>query len=214
MEKRSPVLFILTIAFLLILSGVTYWQFKKGAEELGKVKMPDIKLEIPKTDSLFGETGNKEEKTFVSEDGKLELKYPSEWIEMEGLKMLNPELIKKEAKILLFLQKISLTELTPTFLIVQELGEIKNLAELIEEMKRGAKENETKMEIVKSEESPNQTDLEIEYQKKEGYNLRARQRIIFLPDKTYLIIFATLEENWERFVPEANSIFDSIKINL
>jgi hypothetical protein len=191
---------LLIIAFILLLSFTTYWQFKNFQRSLSKIKIP--KFEIPRPE-IF-ESKNKKE--FISPDGKLKLTYPDDWTEMpkESLESFTRGL--KKAKILFLAQKFKLEKAAFALLIVQEYGNGKNQEEIIAELKKEAKEKGGEMEVLNSKENY----FEARYKRKNSTFL-SKEKIIFSENKFYLVSIFSLEKDWPEFEKEANEILASIQ---
>lgn len=185
---------------------MTYWRFKKLAESLKEVSFP--KWEMPKME-LPSPTIT--EKEFLSPDGKLKLKYSSDWLEggEEILKILNtPSPQRIEGKTLLFLYKVSWQKYIPAFLILQELP-FTDLEKILKEIK----EKEEGIEIVKLEKREKESWLEIKQKKKENslFSFYAKGRIIFGKEKSYWLSIFSLLENWPDISLEAEKILNSVE---
>ncbi|XOA42701.1 MAG: hypothetical protein ACKKMO_02725 [Candidatus Nealsonbacteria bacterium] len=206
---------ILIILFILLLSFITWKRFETLQKpfSLYETKLP--KFEMPKFESFFSQEDNGSEE-FVSPDGKLKLKYPSNWIKMEkeSLETFNKEIAREGAKNLFFAQKFKIKENTLAILIVQELTLEKetSLEEIIEEMKEKTKEKDGEMEIEKSEFDDKIVYLEVKYKRDETPILYSKEKIILEEDKAYLITFLNPNNNWSGFEEEINEIFNSIQI--
>jgi len=202
-------LLISIIIFILLLSFVTYWQFKNFQKTLSEVKLPSLemsKFEMP----LFQE--NKEYKEFVSPDGKLKLKYSSDWMEMpkESLKNFDQEAIK-EGQTLFLASKFKIEKTAFALLIIQELEKRKNPEEIIEEIQSEAKEKGGEVEIISLDIKENRGYFEAKYKRKGG-TFRSKEKIILGENKFYLISIFSLEKDWPEFQDEANEILDSVQL--
>jgi hypothetical protein len=197
---------VLIILSILLLSYFTYWQFKKMAESLPKIKIPEV--EIPKPESMFQQ--KTEVKEFISPDGKLKFKYSSDWTEMP--KESWQEAISAEAKILFFANKFKIEKAAFASLVVQELSWKKDVREIIEEMGKEAKEKSGEMEILNLEIKDKGADLKARYKKEGGLNFISREKIILGEEKVYLISIFSLERFWPEFEIEADEILNSVEI--
>ncbi len=210
---RDKQYFILTIIFILVLSFVTYWQFKSFRETSSGIQLPEFEMPEFKPPSL---SENAESKEFISPDEKLKLNYPSGWIEFpkESLEKLNQEIVKTGSEILFFAQKLSLKEAAFASLVVQELNSENGsgLEEIIEKIKREAEEKNMEMEIIKLEIEGKEANLEIKYQQENGNIFHSKEKIIPTEDKIYLIDFVVPDKNWSQFEKEAEEIFNSVQI--
>ena len=55
--------------------------------------------------------------------------------------------------------------------------------------------------------------FEVRIKKDKGVAFRAKEKIFFDKEKTYLISFAALEKNWERVKEIGGKIFEDIEFN-
>ncbi|UZE93375.1 MAG: hypothetical protein IB617_00905 [Candidatus Nealsonbacteria bacterium] len=206
---------ILIILFILLLSFITWKRFETLQEPFSLYETNFPKFEMPKFESFFSQE-DKGSEEFVSPDGKLKLKYSSNWIKMEeeSLETFNKEIAREGAKNLFFAQKSKIEENALAILIVQELTLEKeiSLEEIIEEMKEKTKEKDGEMEIEKSEFDDKIAYLEVKYKRDETPIFYSKEKIILEEDKAYLIIFLNSNNNWSGFEEEINEIFNSIQI--
>lgn len=203
---------ILIILFILGLSFATYGQFKGFRESLSKVGLPKFEMPELKLFSPQEEIGYQE---FVSPDGKLKLKYSSDWMKMEkeSLAKLNQEMIKEGAKILFFGQKIKIEKVASASLVIQEINlGGKSLEEIIEEMKEDVRKKEGEVEITQLKIKEKEAYLEAEYKREEGTIFNSKERILLSGEKAYSIAIFALDYHWPEFEEEANEILDSVQI--
>jgi len=204
---------ILLIFFLIIVfSGLAFWQFLGFQKSLTNVSLPEFKM--PEMNLKLPLEENKEPKEWTSPDGKLKLKYPGNWMEMEGLvEKINQETVQlSEAKTLLFVFGFNLEKTTLSFLMVQELN-LKNINEITEKMERDIEEKGGKMEIVKLETEDGNVYLEARYQR-ENYNLHSKERIMIAKENSYLVSVFALEKDWPETEKEAEEILNSAQLTL
>jgi len=197
---------ILICFIILLLSGATYWHFKNWRKSLSEAEMP--KFEMPK----FEIPSKKEEdyKEWISQDGKLKMKYPADWMEMKK-EIFEGFTQEDKGKTLFFAQKFELEKAAQAFLTVQELNleEENGIEEIIEEMKKNVEEKEGEMEILKLEIEDKTAVFEASYKGKTGFPLRSKEKIILNEKKGYLISFSTFEKNWPDLQKEAEEIINS-----
>lgn len=214
MHKKSlynnPKLFLLfLVSLILFFSFLTYWRFREFKKSLSKIEPP--KFEMPKLQTPFS-PAKTEEKEFVSPDGKLKIKYSSDWLKMEekSLEMFSKQMVIKEVKTLFFAQKIKGVALG--FLSVQEieLKEDKKPEDIIEEMKKGRKEEELKISNLKLAE--NEAVFEVDYQKEGSPGLHSKEKILKEANKAYIISVTSFSQSWTDFEQEANQILNSTQI--
>jgi len=210
-ELKIFILIILCIFFLAIGS---WWRFKEFKESLPKVKLPEFNL--PEIKLLPEKKGEIFDKEFVSPDGKLKFEYSSDWLELEkeSLEKFNRELIKEEAKILFFANKLNLERAAFASLFVQEweLKKAENLEEILGEMKGEMKEKGIEKEIIKLKIENKEAILEAKYKREGAASFYSKEKIIFEENKFYVITIITLEKDWAEFENEANEILNSAQI--
>ncbi|MDI6883403.1 MAG: hypothetical protein QMC93_02995, partial [Patescibacteria group bacterium] len=157
------------------------------------------------------------QREFISPDGKLKLRYSSDWVEMpkETLEKFNQAMIKEGAEVLLLAQKIDIEKGTSASLVVQEFfSKERGLEEVIEEIKADFKERGAEIEILKSEIKNGEAFLEGKSVQEEIPAFYFRERVILYENKDYLIVFLTLEKDWPEFENEANEILNSVSLAL
>jgi len=207
-KKLSKRDFILVIIVILFLSGATFWNFKSWRKSLGQVELP--KFEMPKME-LFPEKGGSKE--WTSPDGKLKMKYPADWIEVD-IKMLENYVQREvEEKPLLVAQKFSIEKSTLVFLTVNKLNfeESVEFEEILEKMKEDAKKREGKMEVLNSEIKDKEMVFEAKYTKKGGTVFLSREKIL-LEKGGYLVSVFAFEKDWSEFKKEAEEIINSVQL--
>jgi len=200
---------ILIILLILLLSFATYWQFKSFQKTLSEVKFPEFempKLEMP----LFQKNGGQKE--FISQDGKLKLKYPSDWVELakESLGSFNQEAVEG-GKVLFFAQKFKIEKAAFALLVVQESEKRESVEEIIEEIKEGVAEGGGEMKIINLDIKENEGFFEANYKRK-GSIFRSKEKIIFAENKFYLISIFSLEKDWPEFENETSEILNSAQL--
>ncbi len=213
-------LFIITI-ICIILSGImSYEQLRNFNSPLSENQIPNF--EMPNFESLLFQKEEGSER-FVSPNTKLEMSYPSSWMKMEGqsLEYFNQEVIKKGAKILLFVQKLDIKTSSFASLIIQELTLNKNktIEELIEEINKETLDKGVEIEIISLKIEGQEGLLEKKYTTGQSFDLYSKEKIIILESEdietiAYLIIFITLDKDWTKLELEADEIFSSIQLNL
>jgi hypothetical protein len=202
---------ILVILFILILAFGTYWQFKGFRESISKIEFP--KFEMPETKPFS--SGEKKYLEFISPDGKLKLKYSSDWTNVgtESLENLNREMLKEGAKVLFFGHKVKLEKAAFASLFIQEINlEEKKIEEIIEEMKESIEKNGGEMEITQLKIGEKETYFEVEYKRKEGTIFNSKEKILISGEKAYSISILALDSFWPEFKDEADEILNSAQI--
>jgi len=196
-----------------ILAFATSWYSKNLLKPLSTADLPEF--EMPEFDP-FSSQETKDYTEFISPDGKLKLKYPSQWMKMtpDTLEKINQALVNEKAENLLFVQGIKIETGGFVFLMIQKLTleEEKTLEEIIETIKEGVEEQGGKVEI---------SNLKIEDKiayfegKFEGENpppLYLKEKIVFLENKAYLISLFNLKNDWSEFEKEVDEILNSVQI--
>jgi hypothetical protein len=205
--------FILTIISILVLSLITYQQFKSFREisseiELPEFKMPEFKLPPSQESTKYEE--------FTSPDGKLKIKYPSDWLKLpqESLEKINEEIVKEDSKILFFAQKFNLEKAAFISLAIQELGlkENENLETVINGMKEEAKKEEKGGGIIKLEIKNEEAYFETKYEKEESTIFVSKEKVVLGENKVYIITFIAPEKDWLTFEKEVEGIFSSAQV--
>ena len=205
---------LILIILILGLGFLSFWQFKKFSQSLTKVELPKIEMPEMKFEE-FLPLEKESLKEWASPDGKLKLKYPANWIESsEALleQFKQEEMVLAGAKILFFAYQFSFETQALAFLIVEEISQEKSLNEIVKEIEKNIAEEKGEMEVINLEKENKTAWLEIKMKRKGEVSFQAKEKIIFLEDKTYLIAFTTFEKDWPKFEEEANEIFNSIEI--
>ena len=206
----SPKLFLLfLVSLILFFSFLTYWRFREFQKSLSKIEFP--KFEMPKTD-LFPQPAKIEEKEFVSPDGKLKLKYGSDWREMGGDSgLLDFSKQRTEGtKTLFFGQKIS--EANIGFLSVQEMeiAAKQKLEKIVEKIKGDATTSE--IEIVNLDIKDNSAIFEVDYKKEGASMFHSKEKLVRNENKVYIISVLAFSQGWSDIEPEAEQILNSTQI--
>jgi len=218
MPKIIKNILILSAAFILVVVLVGYFwnQQKKNFEEAASSQdLSQIKPILPEDILKTGESNYKE---FTSPDGKLKIKYPSDWLEIKDEKSLEgiiPEEWKERYNLqtLFFAQELKTGEIGQ---IIVNKGDFDiQIEEIIEEMK---KSNQTKgwtMEIINS--NLEEGIFEAKYQKTDHYDLHSKEKILFSDGqentkKAYLTAFIVFDKDWEKFENKANEVINSVQL--
>lgn len=203
----------LSLLSAVILAFATSWYFKNLLKPLSTADLP--KFEIPEFNP-FSSQETKDYTEFISPDGKLKLKYPSQWMKMapDTLEKLNQALIDKEAKNLLFVQGIKIEKGDFIFLMVQELDseEKKGLEEIIETIKEKVKEQGGKAEISNLKIKDDTAYFEGEFEGENPPPVYLKEKIILTDNKVYLVILFNLKNDWSEFEKEVSEILNSVEL--
>ena len=152
---------------------------------------------------------------FTDPAGKLKLTYSSSWTKTdentleEAKKLYNSE----TEQLLLFLYKIDLSNLQPSYLAVERTTE-SNWDNMMVTMQQEAEVKDQIMEIIKSDSEKNRVSLEIKYTPKTGKTgtpTHQREEIFLGKNESYIVLALTTEENWPSIKQEAEDIIKSIE---
>lgn len=205
------VLFIVIISLCLL----NYWRFKDFNQSLSKINLPNI--EIPETnldDYLIPEKEGFLE--WSSPDELFGFRYSANWTEIHDFLSMAPEETKidlSNSEILFLAQRLDVKGQSLAFLTVKDFGTQKTLEEIITEIEQDSvDQNETvKIEILET--NNDFAFLGIISESSGQPNFYSKAKIIFLENKTYIIIFTAPQADWEIFKNEAEEIFNSITFN-
>jgi len=207
-EKITKRDLFLVLFVILFLSGMTYWNFKNWKKSLEKVELP--KFEMPKFEPFPKKEGYKE---WTSPDGKLKLKYPADWMEMDIRTLESYIQREMEEKPLFLAQKLVIEKSTFAFLTVDKLKAVEGLSteKILEKMKEDTRKREGEMEVLKIETSDKEVVFEAKYSRKNGPTFQSKEKMI-LNEGTYLISFFTFEKDFPEFEKEAREIINSAQL--
>lgn len=206
------------MVFVLIGILVEYlWaqQKNKFGERISFKDFSQIKPILPEEILNIGQGNYKE---FTDPDGKLKMKYPSDWLEIKDEKFLEGTIPKEWAEkynlqTLFFAQGIK-TNMTGQIIVNEGNFDIP-VEEIIEEMKKSSRAKEWNMEVVSSD--IGKGIFEAKYQKPAHYDLHSKEKILFGGQKenvkkVYLIAYIVFDKDWDKFQEEADEIMDSIQL--
>lgn len=225
MSKRFLVVFLL-IGVVTILIALNTWNMRRMNDVFSQIGLP--KFEEIKSDQwndlvakLKGEKPtNISEKEYISPDGKLKVKYTSDWIELSDEKILEKivpqrETEKQNLKLLFLAQKIMTTGYARLIIMELNFSEEKNIETIIEEMIESNNQQGWKMEVLKSDLKEGEETFEARYTKTGGDSSHSQEKVLLLSNekKAYLIAFIVLEKDWPDFSKEADAIISSAQLN-
>lgn len=211
MKKEVKTLFLILL-FVVFLGYMAYRQFSQFQRSDQQFSLPDITMLKP--ENLFPEE-EKGEKEFVSPDGKLKIKYPASWREggEELLKAFNQgrdELTEEKTIFSAF--KATWQDTLPSYLLITEVS-LSDPEKILEKIKGGGENSQTEIEISEIEKDEKKILFEAVYKSESPQlSLHSREKIISLPEKSYIISVITLGENWEEISSDAIFILDSVEI--
>ncbi len=222
------------IAFLSAISLRRFRGFEEAIikKELPKIEIPEIKLpefDLDKLDlrdfdlkhwrrgPIVEQPPEENYQTFVSSDKTIKMKYPADWQEIDKvfLEKINQKMkelkLEEETKILFFAYQVKRLVEHPPILVVLSMSAEKGLEEIIEEIKRIAKEKQMEMEIVKTEIKNEKVYFEVKYMEK-PHIFDLKGKIIFTEKKNYLITILALEETLKGITPQVDFILNSVQV--
>ncbi len=182
-----------------------------------------FKKELSEIESLIPEEGESEVqyKKFISPDGKLELEYLSDWIEVKDKESLS-EAVPEEAKEKYNLETLFLASKLKkqvfSNLVVSEgfFGPEKDFEQIVNIMEEINQKEGLEMKIIKFEVKDNECIFEAAYTKIGSYRANSKEKIILLDQedkkKAYMIAFVAHAQDWQDFEEEVNNILNSTKL--
>jgi len=211
--------FILSLVCILLLSWSLMNQIKKFQSSDYELSWPG--LEVPDLD-WFDEQINQQEKTykeFVGSDGKLSLKYGSDWIETDAqtlneLMQASEETNPDNAKTIFLAQKVLEDGSFMQMIVSEAYWDIGNGAEEIIQKIKAAAGTEWEITVLKLDTIENGIFFEAVYQKSDDSQLYSKEKILFDGQgKYFLIEFFATEKVWQQLEEEGDEIFNSIQLN-
>ena len=228
MSKKNILIITGLFGIIFLLSIVSTWHIRRLQESLSQAGFPKFEELQPEQlqemlRSIKGEKPTKVSyKEFISPDGKLKIKYSSDWIEIKDEKILAKttpkEKIEKYGLETLFLaQKLRKEKIAQLIISELNLDKKKSFENIIEEMKEANHQQGWEMEIIKSEIKDNENVFEAKYRKQDRYDTHSKEKILLLePEdekrKVYLIAVITLDRDWQEFTEEADEIINSAQL--
>jgi hypothetical protein len=228
MPKKTILIILGLLLIIFLLSFISYWHLKKMQQilsEKGFPKFEEIKPEQLQEmiRTLKGEKPTKVSyKEFISPDGKLKIKYSTDWIEIKDEKILEKispmERVEKYGqKTLLLAQKLRKEKIAQLIISELNLDKQKNFEDIIEEMKKVNRQRGWEMKVIKSEIKDSEDVFEAKYRKQDRYDTHSKEKIILLePEgekrKVYSIAVITLDRDWQEFTEEAEEIINSVQL--
>ncbi|KPJ57552.1 hypothetical protein AMJ49_00305 [Parcubacteria bacterium DG_74_2] len=160
-------------------------------------------------------------KEFVSPDGKLKIKYPSNWfrLEVESFQKTVPEEWVKnyQMKILFLTQKLE-TERSAQLIISQMIVDAQmEIEKLVEEIKKVIEKQGWEMEIMEFKTGEKECLFEAKYKKQNSPTLHSKEKILLLNPgdnqrKIFLVEFIASEKDWEYLENEGKEILNTIQL--
>jgi len=204
------------LALITLIAIVGTWQMTKWQKTLSQSSLSSLKsISSEQFQELysFSDTTYQE---FINSDGKLKMKYPSDWLVIEDenlfITMTPKEWEKKYNFKTIFLAQYFKIDKFAQLIIHEGVFDI-SIEEIVEKMKESNQKQGLQMEIVKSDIKDSQGVFEVKYLIASGSNLYSKETIVSSEEKTYLIAFITFEKDWQEFAEKAEFILGSVQIN-
>lgn len=161
-----------------------------------------------------------QQESFISQDGKLEIKNLSGWFLLKNKEFIEKVIAKNLSEeynldFILLAQKIHDNKSANLTLSKGFSSDGKTIEEIINILKEATEKNETEMEILKTETNNNETLIDVKYKKTGEEVFISKEKIISLDEKNntvYIISFFVSEKNWDFFKNEAETILSSCRI--
>lgn len=219
MWKLIKIILILLLALgILFFVIISYLDVKMLGD-----KTSSFEKDLSKIESLIPEEEKDkiQYKKFITPDGKLELEYLSDWIEIKDKESLSgavSEEIKEKYNFKTLFLASNLKKQVISNLIVSEgfFGPEKDFEQILDIMKEANQKEGLEMEIIKSEVENNECVFEAVYIKTGSLRASSKEKIILLNQegekKAYMIAFVVHAKDWQEFEEEANNIINSAKL--
>jgi hypothetical protein len=158
---------------------------------------------------------------FISPDGKLKIKYPSNFVKLEvrNLRKAVPEEMAENYKMeIIFLAQRFSPEKPAQILIDQMfIGIEKELKEILKELKEAAEKQGWEMGIIKSEEKNGQLNFEATYKKQTTSPFHSEGKMLSFElennqKKVFMVEIVTEEKNWASSKEEFDEILNSAQL--
>jgi len=217
MRKTLKNILIFSAIIILAALLITYFwdQEKDKFRGITSDNFSQIKPILP--EEIFGDQNDNYEE-FISPDGKLKMKYPSDWLEINDEEMLEEVIAQEWAdkynlKTLFLAQKLKLGESSQ--IVVNEGDFDIGFEEIIEEMKKSNLAKGWNMEIIDS--NAEEGIFEANYQKPDHYELHSREKVLFGEQKeglmkTYLVAVIVFDKDWEASKSIVEEIIGSVQL--
>lgn len=224
--SKKPILIVLgSLGMILLLTIISAWRLRKLGESFSIKELPKFeRVEPEQLKEILREIGGTNSdkivyKEFTSPDGKLKMKYSSDWIEIKEEELLEKIIPKEEAekyslKNLFLAQKFKAGKYAQLKVNELTLAEKETIEKIIEEMKESNLQQGWDTEIIKLEIKDNEAIFEAKYQKPDRLATHSKEKIIILESqegkkKAYLIVFIAFEKDWRELEKEADEILES-----
>lgn len=220
--KVLTIFLLFIIVFGMLFLAIYFWS-GKFFSSAGSIFSEE---EISKFEAVFSEEESSEPKNellneeFITPDGKIKVKYSSDWKETQDenlLKELFPEKTTEEydLKVLFFAHYLKSKVFSQLYVAEGYLDNETSSDEIINIFKESAQEKDLNFIILNRELKDNKFAFEFVCEK-EDYPSHHYKELIILPEekegKTYFITFAGPEKDWLRMKNRADNIINSIEI--
>ena len=194
------------LLFSLLLGFINKWNWQASQKPLPQNNLESVNTEAANQNNY---------KEFVAADKNFRINYPAAWFRLEDKNILSAFNSKEwqekyNLKTIFLAQSFEAGKFAQV--VVQEGVFDISPGEIIEEMKKNNQKQELNMEIVKSDIQNDKTIFEAKYLMTSSPNLYSKEAVIFAGDRTYLIAFVSMENDWPEFAEEAGAIINSAVI--
>ncbi len=208
---------LIIFGLLIIIAGltiITNWRFKNWQNGFnGGSLLEPLGLNVDEMQEISSaeETAFKK---FTSQDSKLTISYPIDWVVLEQQEIIQamaPKTWKEKYNLqtLLFALK---TNDESAQLVVYKGNFGLDAQGIIEEVKKTTKDQGWKMNIVSSEVEEKKAVFEAEYETSSGALFLSKEKILIAGDEAYLITALVSKTNWLSLAEEINAMIDSVSI--
>jgi hypothetical protein len=249
MSKKPIFIFIGFLLIIFALGKYSVWQIEKWKKSLPPEFPTIAPEEIPKITQLFPTstfplqfptstyplpesfsypgitqpTSSQEIKIeeFISPDGKLKIKYPSNFVKFETISLQKavPEELAKNYKmeIIFFAQKFDIER--PASLVISQMLVDKQtkLKDILEEMKKAGEKEGWRIEILETEQENEKIIVESTYWKENIPAIRSKEKMLSIEiennqKRVFIAEITTANKDWNYLKDEINKILDSAQL--
>jgi hypothetical protein len=219
--KFSTPLYIVICAIIALLISV-WWQFNGAKNEFAGIKLdiPDFeKLSFPPSDSAVNTTQNANPyKDFSTPDAKFSFKYPADYQGAENLFGQEGFATLQSNNIFLFVYKVSIPDLQPSYIIALE-SDATSTEAAIQRVKEsfGQQQCDVTAENATSTNPAIFSLINASYVcrgAQKGYEQwRAQAALVGKENGFYAVAAVSTAKNWPAISIETQSLFNSIKVS-
>src|SRR3989344_5251709 len=194
------------LLFSLLLGFINKWNWQASQKPLPQNGLESINTEAANQNNY---------KEFVTADKNFRINHPAAWFRLEDENILAAFNSKEwgekyDLKTIFVAQNLQQGRFAQ--IIVQEGVFDINIKEILQKMKDSNQKQQSEMEIIKSDIEGNKGVFEIRYLTPKAPALYSKEMILLGKEKTYLIAFIALENDWQEFSEEANFLLGSAQI--